>query len=144
MPARRVDALFPATAVAPDSSGAFASTGLPREGWRSTGPVRLAFRRAFEAGLPHFHPHTFRHTLGQHGQRVCPTFEAFKAWSQNIGHSSVLTTLGSYGTVAPHRQAELIRSLGEAKPPTPDHDELARALATIHRLVPKGGSIPSQ
>ncbi len=138
------DALFPATAVAPDANGAFAPAGLLREGWRSTGPVRAAFRRAFEAaGLPYFHPHSFRHTLGQFGQRVCPTIEAFKAWSQNIGHSSVLTTLGSYGTVAPHRQAELIRSLGKAKPATPDGNELARALATIQRLVPANGALPT-
>ena len=125
------DALFPATAVAPDASGAFAPAGLKREGWRSTGPVREAFRRAFEAaGLPYFHPHSFRHTLGQHGQRVCSTFEELKAWSQNLGHSGVLTTLTSYGTVAPHRQAELIRSLGTRQPSEAlDNRALLAALA---------------
>lgn len=137
------DALFPATAVAPDSDGLFAPAGLLREGWRSTGPVRLAFRRAFEAaGLDYFHPHTLRHTLVQLGERVCPTIENFKAWSQNLGHKSVTTTLTSYGTVAPHRQAELIRSLGAAKPAMPDGQELANALATIQRLVPKRGEFP--
>ena len=137
------DALFPATAIAPDASGAFAPAGLLREGWRSTGPVRLAFRRAFEAaGLAYFHPHSFRHTLGQHGERVCSTFEELKAWSQNLGHKSVSTTLTSYGTVAPYRQGELIRALGAAKPTTPDNDELARALATIQRALPKSGEMP--
>jgi|GEM_PF-6693009 len=51
----------------------------------------------------------------------------------------MLTTLTSYGTLTPHRQAELIRSLGIAHPVTPEADELARALATIQRLVPKNG-----
>jgi hypothetical protein len=41
--------------------------------------------------------------------------EQFKAWSQNLGHDRVMTTLTSYGNVAPHRQAELIRSMGAAK-----------------------------
>jgi hypothetical protein len=50
--------------------------------------------------------------LVQLGERICDTPEAFKAWSQNLGHERMLTTLTSYGTVSPHRQAELIRSLG--------------------------------
>ena len=134
------DALFPATAVAPDGYGVFAPAGLLREGWRSTGPVRLAYRRAFvSAGLPYFKPHSLRDTLAQLGERMCPTIEAFKAWSQNLGHKGMLTTLTSYGTIAPHRQAELIRSLGTPKPAMPDGQELALALATIQRLVPKGG-----
>ena len=106
------DPLFPATAVAPDGTGLFATAGLLREGWRSTGPVRLVFRRAFAvAGLPYFHPHSLRHTLGQLGEQLCPTIESFKAWSQNLGHERMLTTLSSYGTVSPHKQAELIRGL---------------------------------
>ena len=138
------DALFPATAVAPDASGAFAPAGLLREGWRSTGPVRLVFRRAFEAaGLAYFHPHSFRHTLGQHGERVCSTFEELKAWSQNLGHKSVSTTLTSYGTVAPYRQAELIRALGMGKPAMPGGQELALAIATFQRLMPSAGQLPA-
>ncbi|WP_394999195.1 tyrosine recombinase XerC [Sphingomonas sp.] len=138
------DALFPATAVAPDRDSLFAPAGLRAEGWRSTGPVRLAYQRAFSsAGLPYFKPHSLRDTLAQLGERICPTVEAFKAWSQNLGHSGVLTTLTSYGTVAPHRQAELIRSLGTAKPATPDGQELARAIATIQRLAPKSAELPA-
>lgn len=138
-----VDALFPATAVAPDASGSFATAGLLREGWRSTGPVRLAYQRAFEAaGLPYFKPHSFRDTLVQLGERTCPTIEAFKAWSQNLGHSGMLTTLSSYGNISPHRQAELIRSLGAPKPALPNGDELASAIATIQRLAPSGSLLP--
>ena len=137
------DALFPATAVAPNSDGVFAPAGLLREGWRSTGPVRMAYRRAYaSADLPYFKPHSLRDTLAQLGERMCPTIESFKAWSQNLGHKGMLTTLTSYGTLAPHRQAELIRSLGRAKPPAPDSQELALALATLQRLVPKSGDMP--
>ena len=138
------DPLFPATGVAPDANGAFAATGLLREGWKSTGPVRAVFRRAFGGvGLPYFHPHAFRHTLVQLGEQTCPTIEAFKAWSQNLGHAGVLTTLASYGTVAAHRQAELMRSLGTATPDNSDQRELAQAVATLQRLLPKTGELPS-
>jgi hypothetical protein len=40
--------------------------------------------------------------------------EEYKAWSQNLGHENVLTTFSSYGDVARHRQAEIIRALGTA------------------------------
>jgi hypothetical protein len=33
-----------------------------------------------------------------------------KAWSQNLGHTEVLTTFTSYGAMPTHRQGELIRS----------------------------------
>jgi integrase len=52
------------------------------------------------ADLPYFKPHSFRMTLAMLGERICPTPEAFKAWSQNLGHEHVLTTFTSYGNVA--------------------------------------------
>jgi integrase len=77
--------------------------------------IRRVFREAFTAaGLPYFKPHSIRDTLVQFGERVCTTPEEFKAWSQNLGHENVLTTFTSYGGVAPHRQATLIRKLGAA------------------------------
>lgn len=106
------DPLFPATQISIDESGGFAPRGLRRDNWKSAGPIREIFKVAFEAaGLPYFNPHSFRNTLVQLGERTCTTPESFKAWSQNLGHEHVLTTLTSYGTVAPHRQAELIRAM---------------------------------
>jgi hypothetical protein len=37
------------------------------------------------------------------------------AWSQNLGHEDVMTTFRNYGEVTSHRQAEIIRSLGEER-----------------------------
>lgn len=107
------DPLFPPTQIGLGENGGFMPVGLRRgECWQGAGPIRDIFRKAFAAaGLPYFNPHSFRDTLVQHGERNCPTIEAFKAWSQNLGHERVMTTLTSYGTVAPHRQAELIRSM---------------------------------
>lgn len=108
------DPLFPATRVALGESGGFVAAGLKREGWTNAGPVRRIFADAFAAaGLPYYTPHSFRDTLVQYGERVCPNIEAFKAWSQNMGHTHTMTTLTSYGTISPHRQAELIRTISQ-------------------------------
>lgn len=80
----------------------------------STTTVRDIFKDAFEnAKITYFNPHSFRDTLVQYGERVCKTPEAFKSWSQNLGHSHMLTTFTSYGEVPAHRQGEIIRGLGE-------------------------------
>jgi integrase len=110
------DPLFPATLITIGERGGFAPSGLRRENWKSAGPIREIFKAAFEtAGLPYFNPHSFRNTLVQLGERTCTTAETFKAWSQNLGHEQVLTTFTSYGRVAPHRQAELIRRLDTSR-----------------------------
>jgi integrase len=55
-------------------------------------------RKAFEgADLPYFPPHSFRHTLGHLAQTWCRTPEELKAWSQNLGHENIATTLTSTG-----------------------------------------------
>ena len=60
--------------------------------------------------------------------------EAFKSWSQNLGHEAVLTTLYSYGTVALSRQAEIIKSLGEPVDEAAGHElELARKIVRMMR-----------
>lgn len=115
------DPLFPKTRIALGTGGGFEAAGLERAGWSNAAPIRKVFRDAFEsAGLPYFNPHAFRNTLAQLGERLCPNPEAFKAWSQNLGHDGVLTTLTSYGAVAPARQAELIRGLARPGAHMPD------------------------
>ncbi len=44
-------------------------------------------------------------------EQKCSSPEAFKAWSQNLGHEKVLTTFYSYGEVDPERQRNLIKDL---------------------------------
>lgn len=112
------DPLFPKTLIAVGADLRFEAQGLTREHWSSSAPIRQIFRDAFgAAGLPYFNPHSFRKTLTQLGERACNTPEEFKAWSQNLGHEHVMTTLMSYGSVTSSRQAEIIRQLGEPKAP---------------------------
>ena len=90
----------------------FEATGLKRAHWSSAARIRSVFRQAFtDAGLPYYNPHSFRHTLVRLGQVMCQTPEEFKAWSQNLGHENVLTTLTSYGPAAINRQGVIIKAL---------------------------------
>lgn len=122
------DPLFPASDVGLDAEGRFRSAGFKRSSWSNADPVRKIFRAGFAAaGLPYFNPHSVRKTLARLGQQVCRTPEAFKAWSQNLGHEQVLTTFSSYGRLEPHRQAEIIRGLSAE--PAAEADEISNALA---------------
>jgi integrase len=106
------DPLFPKTKVVVGGNGQFAPMGLERAHWSDATPIRKIFHEAFTAaGLPYFNPHSLRSTLVKIGEKACQTPEAFKAWSQNLGHDGVLTTFISYGSVATHRQGEIIRNL---------------------------------
>ena len=108
------DPLFPKTQVGLGEQGGFSAIGLAREHWSGTGAIRTIYKDAFTAaGLPYYNPHCFRHALARLGEQICPNIETFKAWSQNIGHEKMLTTLTNYGTVPAAKQAELIRNLGQ-------------------------------
>lgn len=112
------DPLFPRTKVAQGENLSFAVSGIERAHWSNASPVRDIFRRAFErADLPYFPPHSFRHTLGHLAQDMCHGAEALKAWSQNLGHENLATTLNSYGRIDPHRQGEVIGAMGLNRAP---------------------------
>jgi integrase len=131
------DPLFPATAMGLSEAGGFSPVGLAPHGWATSDPVREIFRRAFEgAGLPYYNPHSFRDMLVRHAMTLGLSPEAMKAWSQNLGHTDVLTTFTSYGSVPAHRQGELIRSLGTvaAKATAVDPAVVAQVLAAMQAL----------
>lgn len=109
------DPLFPKTRMTIGKDGQFEHVQLSREHWANATPIRDIFKQAFEAaGLPYYHPHSLRHTLAQLGERICRTPEQFKAWSQNLGHEGVLTTLFAYGTVPEGRQREIMAGFDKA------------------------------
>jgi len=108
------DPLFPKTAEASDG-GLFAAVGLAREFWSDASAIRRIFRERFEAaGLSYFHPHSFRKTLMQMAFRLKLDLEALKAWSQNLGHENLATSLNSYGEVADFRVAEIMSGAAQA------------------------------
>jgi len=109
------DPLFPKTEVRPGEHKTFTAQGLTREHWANAAPVRQIFRKAFaRVELPYVKPHSIRDTLTQLAYKLQLNLEAMKAWSQNMGHDSMMTTLCSYGPVSPERQAEIIGALGQS------------------------------
>jgi integrase len=108
------DPLFPQTKMGHDENQSFTVQGLEPVCWSDAAPIRKIFREAFEsAGLPYFSPHRFRDTLVYIGQQVCKTPEQLKAWSMNLGHEKVLTTMISYSPLDPYRQGEVIKNISE-------------------------------
>jgi hypothetical protein len=71
------------------------------------------FSRTVFAALPS-NSHSFQ-TEALLGGRTCKPPEEHKAWSENLSQENVLTTFSSYGDVARHRQAEIIRALGRSE-----------------------------
>ena len=144
------DPLFPPTQIGLGENGGFAPAGLRRgECWQGAGPIREIFRKAFEAaGLPYFNPHSLRDTLVQLGEQVCITPEQFKAWSQNLGHDRVMTTLTSYGTVASRDAKVAERALKRRFRPIgsdsefPCSFEKPNRLVAVRRLVEGGLAAP--
>ena len=66
------DPLFPMTNNTLNANQQFEADGLKREHWSTASPIRSIFKEAFaKAGLPYFHPHSFRNTLVQLGYEVC-------------------------------------------------------------------------
>ncbi len=132
------DPLFPATRMGLGEGGGFAALGLERHGWASTSPIRDIFKRAFAgADLPYFNPHSFRDMLVRHAMQMNLSTRTLKAWSQNLGHSDLLTTLTSYGAVPVHEQGELIREVGK---PSPQFDPalIAQVVAAMQKMSGDG------
>ncbi len=128
------DPLFPKTQVAVGDERVFKAIGLEKAHWSNASPIRTIFREAFEAaGLPYFNPHSFRKTLTTLGQQRCQTPEDFKAWSQNLGHEEVMTTLYSYGHVQTQRQGEIIQQLKTPRVAAGSQnlDDIAKAMLKV-------------
>lgn len=106
------DPLFPATRVGVGEAGVFGVQGLERRPWNGAGSIRKIFHGACAgADLPYFCPHGLRRTLMRLAYDLNLSPRELKAWSQNLGHESVLTSLGSYGTLSAHEQAEVMGAI---------------------------------
>jgi integrase len=134
------DPLFPKTQMGLDAQGGFIPIGIAREGWATGDRARDIIQGAFVAvDLPKFHPHSIRHALIRHAMALDLSPEQMKAWSQNLGHTDVLTTFLSYGQVSTHRQGELIQAASATNKFAINDRTLLEALAA--RL--NGGGINS-
>ncbi|WP_424929521.1 tyrosine-type recombinase/integrase [Amaricoccus tamworthensis] len=105
------DALFPKQLVEA-KDGKFKVTGFSYEPYANAQVVNKVFKAAFvSAGMYPYTPHSVRKTLAMLMDRCCRTMEERKAWSRNLGHEQLATTVSAYMPVSRERQRELIQSL---------------------------------
>jgi len=109
------DPLFPTCDVFASVRGE--DSKLNPKHWTGPDPIRAICRSAFErAGIPYHPPHTIRRTLAVLGEELCKTGEEMKAWSQNLGHLEVLTTMLSYGALSDRHQLVVMNRLSSDRP----------------------------
>ncbi len=91
------DPIFPSTKKG-FSDKSYSKELVSDDFWSSSGGARKIFeKRCIDAGVPYFHPHSFRHLVVAMMSRTRLTEEEKKAVSLNLGHENVGTTFGSYG-----------------------------------------------
>jgi integrase len=128
------DPLFPRAKLTQGENGMSFESSMEVEPvyWRGTGGIRAVFkRRAEEAGLSYFPPHTFRHRAVLLALRACKTGEQIKAVSQNFGHEFVATTLASYANLPPEQLASIIECINFSKQATGLDEQKLEAIRKI-------------
>lgn len=129
------DFLFPSTAMGQDENNQFTIAGLSKQRWASAQPMRDIFKTAFKANdLPYFNPHSFRNTLMALAYELQLDGESLKAWSQNLGHEKLDTSINSYGPVSLERQRARILEMHKA-PEDVNGDNRPATLADLKALL---------
>ena len=101
--------------------------------WQGAGRIREIFKkRAKEAGLNYYPPHTFRHLAVDLAFKHCKTGDQIKAISQNFGHEHIATTLSSYGNYDTGKLSEILNNLNFSEKPSKTKDD---KLAEIKKIL---------
>lgn len=93
------DPIFPATIKEfSNKKTSYSKNSVSNNFWSGANSIRKVFeKRCKRAGLPYFHPHSFRHLVVSTLSKIKLTEEEKKAISLNLGHAHIGTTFGSYG-----------------------------------------------
>ena len=103
--------------------------------WKSSQRVRDVFRDACQkADVPFINPHAVRSSLMQLGLEMCATWEELKAWSQNLGHEKLDTSMVHYGKLDTSRQNKLMQGLVRTDVTACEEQEM---IMDYRRLSPK-------
>ena len=129
------DYLFTSTARGRNEIDQFCNVGITKERWAKAQPMRDVFRKAFEAAdLPYFNPHSFRKTLMALAYEMELSGEEIKAWSQNLGHAKLDTSVNNYGPVSLDRQRMRMLAMHGKRQPSND-DNRPATISDIKRLL---------
>lgn len=106
------DPLFPKPKMGNIAGLGLHVVGIDRRPYAGPEGLRVAVKAAFaNAGLPAFGPHSFRDTLFKFGGQFCETPEQTKAWSMNLGHEKVSTSINYYCNLSDERHIELMSAM---------------------------------
>lgn len=129
------DYLFTSSARGRDDHDQFCIIGITKARWANAQPMRDIFRAAFNAvDMPYFNPHSFRKTLMALAYELNLSGEDIKAWSQNLGHEKLDTSVNSYGKLSKDRQRARMLALHD-KPKAVDDDNRPATIADIKALL---------
>ena len=104
------------------------STSRP---WASATPLRKILKIATKnAGVKHFRVHAIRSTLAKLGIALARNLEELKAWSQNLGHENLETTMAYYGKIDDNRQRQLMDGIWDLSE-NPNKEELRDLLRNV-------------
>lgn len=134
--------VFPATRRGLDDRGLFTSDGLERQPWASAAPIRAIFKCAFQAaGFPYSPPHSLRRTLMRLAYDLNLSPREMKAWSQNLGHDSMMTSLTNYGALSVDEQAATILAVADRDGADADNPAVlvARLAAVLAQPAARSG-----
>lgn len=110
-----------------------AGTNKKETFWKTAGPIQKLVRAACQsAGVPSFNPHAIRSTLGLLAFELVHSLEELKAWSQNLGHENLGTTLQYYGTLPGPRQHDLVDAMQNRGTQT----DAQRVIDKLNRMNP--------
>ena len=83
--------------------------------------------------LPTFTPHRVRDMIVSEAFRRQLPVDELKAWSQNLGHEGLLTTLTSYGHIPLEQQGRLVRKA------TTENDDRPLTKSDLEKLLDERG-----
>ncbi|MBK8086486.1 MAG: site-specific integrase [Devosia sp.] len=106
------DPLFPKTDTSFGPDGIRMPPRLARGTWANADAIRRILSKACAgADVSAFKPHSIRKTMTLVVMESTNSIAAMKAYSQNLGHDDLKTTIFTYGNVPTHRQRELVLGL---------------------------------
>ena len=110
--------------------------------WQTSSQVRAIVRDAFiAAGLPRHCPHVFRHMFAKHIFALRPAAEEMIAFSINLGHKKLETTLNPYARPDEETRARLIAGLGGKVDGTEEAD-VDTIMEKLAALIKKKRELP--
>ena len=88
--------------------------------------------RSRAPALPYFNPHSLRQTIMRLSYDLNLSPRELKAWSQNLGHESVHTSLTSYGRLPDEEQVEVLAAID---PNNRGKGDVGKVLAWLQRKM---------